>query len=138
MELTKKQLYRKEYYLKNKEKALEQSSNRYLAKKEELLQYQREYRKTNRVLVTTKMKQKRSLRLRWAVKELGNQCAHCGVRYPDCVYDFHHTDKTEKEFTIGENMLVSWDRFQKEIQKCLLLCANCHRQVHGSYKIADE
>jgi hypothetical protein len=42
---------------------------------------------------------------------------------------FHHPDPTAKEFTVSSR-LTSWDRIVRELDKCLLLCANCHGEVH--------
>lgn len=98
--------------------------------KEELAQYQREYRKNNREMVSRKVSEKRQKRSEWAINFLGGKCANCnGVFDPVC-YDYHHKNPDEKEFTIGENSLIGWERFKKEIEKCILLCANCHRLEH--------
>ena len=131
-ELTPKQLYRREYYLKNKDKANEQTRLRYESKKEELLEYQRKYRKKNRELVSTKNRNKRKNRLLEAIDLLGGKCSKCQGIFDPCVYDFHHINPKEKEFTIGENMLVSKERFLNEVSKCILLCANCHRMEHNN------
>ena len=130
-ELTKRQLYRKEYYEKNKEKASASSKARYQERKEELLEYQRNYRKINRELVSLKNKNKRKTRLLEAINKLGGKCSKCDGVFDPCVYDFHHMNPEEKDFTIGENMLVSKERFFKEVSKCILLCANCHRLEHN-------
>ena len=42
---------------------------------------------------------------------------------------FHHPDVTAKEFTVSSR-LTSWDRIKRELDKCVLLCANCHGEVH--------
>lgn len=55
-------------------------------------------------------------------------CAKCGESRTH-VLDFHHKDKNEKEFTIG-TMKRGIQSLQEEIQKCVCLCANCHRDFH--------
>ena len=130
-ELTKRQLYRKEYYQKNRDKHLADGKARYQLQKEEHLEYQRNYRKENRELVTTKSRNKRKDRLLSAITLLGGKCNRCHGVFEPCVYDFHHIDPNIKDFTIGENMLVGKDRFFNEISKCILLCANCHRLEHN-------
>ncbi len=98
--------------------------------KQELAEYQRQYRKLNRKMVTEKATNKKRQRIKDAIELLGGCCNKCkGVFDPIC-YDFHHVNPSEKEFTISENMLVGLERFQKEISKCILLCANCHRLEH--------
>lgn len=52
-------------------------------------------------------------------------CADCGVSYPTCVMDFDH--QGDKEFSIGASMTKSRAALQREIDKCELVCANCHR-----------
>ena len=56
-------------------------------------------------------------------------CIKCGDTRP-YVLDFHHIDKTTKDFTIGRFKKGSLDLIQKEIDKCICLCANCHREFH--------
>lgn len=70
------------------------------------------------------------------VLALGGKCAICGGSFEDCCYDFHHLNPSEKEFTISQtntNGARSWLILRDEIKKCALLCANCHRRVHGGY-----
>lgn len=70
----------------------------------------------------------RSRRLR-AVQFLGNKCKDCGFtsEFPS-VFDFDHTDATQKIGDIS-SMCASagWARIEAELQKCDLVCANCHR-----------
>lgn len=64
-----------------------------------------------------------------AVEYLGNKCILCG--YDKCLsaLDFHHPDPQGKIFSISKAM-TSWKRILPELNKCILLCANCHREVH--------
>lgn len=43
---------------------------------------------------------------------------------------FHHINPKEKEFNISGNLTSSLDKLQKEINKCQLLCSNCHHEIH--------
>lgn len=46
--------------------------------------------------------------------------------------DFHHINENTKEFDLSTRGLTrSWERIRNEIEKCLLVCANCHREIHG-------
>ncbi len=56
-------------------------------------------------------------------------CAKCGDSRI-YVLDFHHIDETQKEFTIGRLKKGSKKILQEEINKCISLCANCHREFH--------
>jgi 5-methylcytosine-specific restriction endonuclease McrA len=58
------------------------------------------------------------------------ECADCGVRYPFYVMDFDHRVAAEKRINIGRDAMrgrCSLDDLMKEIDKCDVLCANCHR-----------
>lgn len=76
---------------------------------------------------------------RKAIDYLGGKCADCGVTYPPYVYDFHHLDMNEKEY--NPSALLSGTRnFEKakpELDKCVLLCANCHRTRHHRHSEND-
>jgi hypothetical protein len=55
-------------------------------------------------------------------------CADCNQNWPAYVMDFHHRDKQEKIFKISKAIVsMSRERLIEEIEKCDLLCANCHR-----------
>jgi hypothetical protein len=77
--------------------------------------------------------QKRDQRKRRAVEYLGERCADCGYQTDFMtVYAFHHREKSEKtqeiSYLITAN--VGWEKLRKELDKCILLCANCHRIRH--------
>lgn len=61
--------------------------------------------------------------------ELG--CANCGNTDMRCL-DFHHTDPTQKEQNLSNIIRMGWgkERILREAQKCVILCANCHRIHH--------
>ena len=62
---------------------------------------------------------------------LGGCCQICG--YDKCIQalDFHHVNPEEKDKDFNTNTNRSWQATRDEIQKCILLCANCHREVHA-------
>jgi hypothetical protein len=63
-----------------------------------------------------------------AIEYLGGKCSRCG--YSKCVgaLEFHHIDKTKKAETYRRFKGWSWPRIVQELQNCILLCANCHRE----------
>lgn len=71
------------------------------------------------------------------VEYLGGKCVLCG--YDRCVQSlhFHHKDPNEKDFTISGKHCYSWERIRKELDKCALLCANCHGEVHAGIAILE-
>ena len=72
-----------------------------------------------------------------AIEYLGNSCEHCGIEYDGnnaTIFDFHHLDPDEKEFKPAALMSRHWDNIIEELDKCILLCSNCHRiEHHGGY-----
>ena len=73
----------------------------------------------------------RKRRIRKKLIELfGGKCVVCGYDKCIAVLDFHHRDNN-KEFNIAGNYNRSFERLQKEAEKCDLLCSNCHRELHA-------
>lgn len=66
----------------------------------------------------------------WAIEYLGGCCSKCDIKYPHYVYDFHHIDPTTKETGIANLLLLTFEKLKIELDKCNLLCANCHREEH--------
>lgn len=64
------------------------------------------------------------------VEMLGGKCTNCS--YDKCIsaLEFHHKDRSKKEFTIGNKRGISEKLALKELKKCKLLCSNCHREAH--------
>lgn len=97
--------------------------------------YMKKYRQDNKARLSeiSKLKQRktRAANKVKSVEYLGGSCKHCGlVSERLCVYDFHHIDMNEKEADPGSLLHYSWERIKKELDKCILLCANCHRIEH--------
>jgi len=63
-----------------------------------------------------------------AIEYMGGKCVDCGGVFDRCCYDFHHIG--DKDGNPSKFLTGSWDKAEKEIQKCVLLCANCHRIRH--------
>lgn len=66
-----------------------------------------------------------------AVELLGGKCRHCGWAGNIAGFEFHHLDGNEKEITIGMVANKSWAVITRELKKCILLCATCHRIEHS-------
>ena len=63
-------------------------------------------------------------------KKQGGKCSICGYDKYLGALDFHHEEPNSKEFTIS-NMDFRMDVIEAEVEKCVLLCSNCHREFHG-------
>jgi hypothetical protein len=69
--------------------------------------------------------------------EYGGKCTRCG--YDKCfdALEFHHTDPNTKEFHIGERRGLNIDALRVELNKCILVCRNCHTELHFEMKDKD-
>lgn len=65
------------------------------------------------------------------VEYKGNQCQKCGYDKNLTALDFHHLNPKEKEFNPSKMMNKTWDTIRNELNKCVLLCSNCHREEHN-------
>ena|ERR1700748_1034120 len=69
-------------------------------------------------------RKRRAERQRLAFDFLGGKCLDCGNRDPR-VLEFDHVKK--KNFVIASSLMLTWSKLVKELRKCELVCANCHR-----------
>lgn len=82
--------------------------------------------------VLMKSWEKRKIGKRKAIEYLGGKCEICGYCKCDSAFDFHHRDPSLKDKNIANIVHDnSWDKVTKELDKCMLLCANCHRELHS-------
>jgi hypothetical protein len=65
-----------------------------------------------------------------AIKYKGGKCEKWGYDKCEWALDFHHLDKNQKEFSLAQYLVVAWERVQRELDKCILICSNCHRELH--------
>ena len=66
------------------------------------------------------------------VQSFGGKCGICGYDKCDESLDLHHLDPLEKEFGIGKVRAnpMSWNKIVQELRKCVLVCRNCHGEIH--------
>lgn len=94
--------------------------------------YQRWYYR-NREQAINSREERRERRKRWFYEYKRDECActRCGEDHPAAL-DFHHVDRDEKQ--AGVSQLVTRgrprERIEEEMEKCVVLCANCHRKEH--------
>ena len=91
---------------------------------------QKKYYDRTRDVRVAYQKQKRTERKQWAINYLGGVCKHCGGTFHHSVYDFHHVDPTQKDYSLGQLISSKVTKLKEELDKCILLCANCHRIEH--------
>ncbi len=66
----------------------------------------------------------------------GNKCKIC--LYDKCIpaLEFHHIDPSSKKFTISSGIDKGWRKIKSELDKCILVCPNCHKEIH--YNCMDK
>ena len=73
----------------------------------------------------------------FAVDAFGGKCQICG--YDKCLNSltFHHVNGKKEYSPSYVIMRWSWERAKKELDKCILVCANCHGEIHYQYRDMD-
>ena len=91
----------------------------------------RKYVDRREYLIAAVQRRRKAIRLK-AIAYKGGKCQQCGYdRCPEAL-EFHHRDSSEKEFGVSSSGNTrSWAKVKGEVDKCVLLCANCHREVHA-------
>lgn len=73
-----------------------------------------------------------------AIKLLGGKCVICGYNTCIAALEFHHKNPKLKDKSFKEISNRTWSKTLKELKKCILLCANCHRELHWKEKHGQE
>ena len=149
-----KREYRKAYYLKNKERLLQKSKEYKEKHKEELKIKNREYAKIHKEQYKQWSINNRNRRLKVykdynkrhsedsnknkvsAILYKGGKCSICGISYNGenaSIFDYHHLDPSIKDANVSTMLKGKslTDKMKNEIDKCVLVCANCHRLIHN-------
>ena len=64
----------------------------------------------------------------------GGKCKLCEESYPLKVYSFHHLEPEHKDFNLSTKRYNSLDTVLNELKKCILVCQNCHAEIHDFMK----
>lgn len=89
----------------------------------------RTYKDRKEYLKLAVAKRRRVLKLR-AIQLMGGRCMICQYDRHQGVLEFHHVDASTKSFGISAGGFSrSWASIREELKKCILVCANCHREV---------
>ena len=100
----------------------------YSSKRNNKIQYYSECKKCSNKRTVQQLRDKKKK----AVEYLGGKCLDCGLVDLPIVYDFHHRNPKEKDFQISRFRNFTWNKIKTELDKCDLLCSNCHRKRHFS------
>lgn len=85
----------------------------------------------NKICSKCRSKKIRNEHKKQAVIYLGGKCGLCNYNKCISVLSFHHKDPTTKAFTLSWNWSKPWEILKKELDKCQLVCANCHGEIEA-------
>ncbi len=124
-----------EFSFKNKKRNIKQKTCKECFKIVRRKWYEKHKEKI--ILKNTKNRKKNTL---WFIEYKSTlKCSRCTENHPACL-DFHHLNPQEKDFSVTAiaNGTYSKKRILEEINKCEVLCANCHRKLHYNEKCGEK
>lgn len=83
------------------------------------------YRYTHKQYLRDKALSRRQVQRDKAIEYLGGKCKDCGIK-DERVFQFDHLSPRDG-FPIASKISMSWENLRKELDKCELVCANCHQ-----------
>lgn len=84
---------------------------------------------SDKVCESTKLRRKRKLQ---AIEYMGGKCSKCGYNKCPSALCFHHKNQLDKEIDIGTySGIIPWNILKVELDKCDMLCKNCHFELHA-------
>lgn len=90
----------------------------------------RERATASRVRLTSQKIDRARKRKQECISYLGGECQACGYSNCSKALTFHHIDPDTKSFNISEKVDAPWEVVREELDKCVLLCFNCHMEEH--------
>lgn len=87
------------------------------------------------IISTQKLKKQK------AIEYKGGKCIICGYNKYFGALEFHHIESDKKEHNLSYMKTYSFEKMKKELDKCILVCANCHREIHAqiaTFSISDD
>lgn len=74
-----------------------------------------------------------------AIAYKGGICQCCGYNKYIGALEFHHINPDEKDFGISvKGYTRSWENNKRELDKCVLVCSNCHREIHAGLILCPQ
>lgn len=68
---------------------------------------------------------------------MGGKCQLCGYSNCNQALEFHHIEKDKKDFSLSRTAR-SWEKVYEELSKCILVCSNCHQEIHYNVSVIPE
>lgn len=97
-------------------------------------QYEKKYKKKNRSKITKNKKQRIKQNKIRCIEYLGGGCKICGYNKSIRALTFHHISREDKIAGIATMLDHKWENLKCELNKCILLCFNCHMEMEESYE----
>lgn len=74
------------------------------------------------------------------IDSMGSKCQCCGYNICEAAMSFHHLDPSQKDFGMGSIRAnpKSWPKIVEELKKCILVCNNCHAEIHQGLRQVPE
>lgn len=87
--------------------------------------------------IASDRREKRRAFKRECIAYKGGHCVQCQYYRCQDALEFHHLDPNEKDFMVSEVQHTSLERVKDELDKCVLLCSNCHKEIHAGYPLPN-
>ena len=130
---------REKYQKNNKDKCTAATLDWRRRNREKFRVNQKNWEEANKAKRLRQDKSNRRNRKLRAIEYKGGKCVRCGYSDFAAALDFHHVVNGSKSFSISNSTYKSWDKIRPELDKCILLCSNCHRGLHaGNWKLISE
>lgn len=72
-----------------------------------------------------------------AIEYKGGKCCVCGYQKCRRNLSFHHLDPSQKDFAISSKTSWGFDKIKAELDKCILVCHNCHGEIHAGLVVME-
>ena len=132
---------KREYYWNNVEKERERSNVYHKNNPDKARESRKRWNKNNPDKVKKNAsqyaKKKSATRKMMSIEYKGGKCEDCGIigtMGNRSIFDFHHVEPSNKHNDVNEIQKQSLDKLKQELDKCVLLCSNCHRLRHQHFK----
>lgn len=102
---------------------------KYVEPKRKLLTKEEKLNRQKRAIIDRRVIMKEK-----AVDYKGGKCSCCGYDKYIGSLEFHHLNSNEKDFTISFLLNRKWEIIKEELDKCILVCSNCHREIHAGIR----
>jgi hypothetical protein len=75
-----------------------------------------------------------------ALALFGSKCCICAYDRCSAALEFHHLDPSKKDFSISQAYAnpKKWETIVAELEKCILVCSNCHREIHQGILLVEN